>query len=374
MAGGSTFTWGHALRLDSNKSPFSSPMAGTHKAFHGVQPVSYKRYNIGGILTTLYGLQELPAHPSEIVCFWLLHGRGDTQDSMAYTAASLLGKYNQERNKRGGGDGPKGLVFACFDQRNHGSRMVENENNVSWKQGNPTHGPDMFSTYVGTAHDLSLLITQVEHHLSFKIQEHVCGGLSLGGHATWVVLMKEPRVRAGMVVVGCPDYVRLMTDRAIRSKVPSTMNTDPPGLDFLGSSDFPQSLLAAVEEYDPAGILLSELDVYGKDDHLHTPSEHEVQRLRTTLDKTLAGKKILCLSGGKDRLVPYEQSEVFLSWFKRAIDPENGWAKDTGIEFEDVVDPKAGHEFSKPMIEHAQRWICDYLLKDAGNEVGRSKL
>ena len=292
---------------------------------------------------------------------------------MAYTAASLLGKYNEERKKRGG-DGGKGLIFACFDQRNHGSRMVENDNNISWKQGNPTHGPDMFSTYVGTANDLSLLITQVEHYLPFKINDHICGGLSLGGHATWVVLMKEPRVRAGMVVVGCPDYVRLMTDRAIRSKVPSTMNTDPPGLEFLGSSDFPQSLVAAVEEYDPAGILLSELDVYGKDDHLHAPSENEVKKLKPILERTLAGKKIICLSGGKDRLVPYQQGEVFLSWLKRATDAKTGWAKEMDIELEDIVDPKAGHEFSKPMIEHAQRWICDYLLNDGRSNAGRSKL
>lgn len=293
---------------------------------------------------------------------------------MAYTAASLLNKHNAERRKRKAGEGGKGLIFACFDQRNHGSRMVDNLSNVSWKQGNATHGPDMFSLYVGTANDLSLLITSLEHLIPFKIKEHVCGGLSLGGHATWVVLMREPRVRAGMVVVGCPDYVRLMTDRAIRSKVPSTMSTDPPGLEFLGSSDFPQSLLAAVEEYDPAGILLSELDVYGKDDHLHAPSENEVKRLRPILERTLQGKKILCLSGGKDRLVPHQQGEVFMSWMKRAIDAKTGWAKDMGIELEDVVDEKAGHEFSKGMIEHAQRWICDYLLNEERTEAGRSKL
>lgn len=140
MAGGSTFTWGHALRLDSNKSPFSSPLPQTHSAFKGVTPVSYKRYNIGGLLTTIYGQSELPQHPDEIVCFWLLHGRGDTQDSMAYTAAALLNAWNAARKS----ESAKGLICVCFDQRNHGSRMVENGNNISWKQGNPTHGQDMW--------------------------------------------------------------------------------------------------------------------------------------------------------------------------------------------------------------------------------------
>lgn len=367
MAGGSTFTWGHALRLDSNKSPFESPLPSTHQAFKGVKPVSWKRYNIGGILTTFYGQDELPQHPSEIVCFWLLHGRGDTQDSMAYTAAALLNAWNTHRKT----ESAKGLICVCIDQRNHGSRMVENQNNVSWKQGNPTHGQDMFATYQGTANDVSLLITQIDSYLPYKIDEHICGGVSLGGHATWIVMMRDPRVRAAMIIVGCPDYVRLMTDRAIRSKVPSTLATEPPGLKFLGSKDFPQSLIAAVEQYDPAGILLSELDVYGPNDHEHPPSEEEVTRLRPIMGRSLAGKNIICLSGGKDRLVPYAQSKIFLDWLKRGIDKDNGWAKDLNISLSDIVDPDSGHEFSKAMREHAERWIVDYL---SDNSERQSKL
>ncbi|KAF2170298.1 hypothetical protein M409DRAFT_64615 [Zasmidium cellare ATCC 36951] len=366
MAGGSTFTWSHALRLDSTKSPFTSPLPQTHQAFKGVKPVSWKRYNIGGLLVTIYGQDELAQHPSEIVCMWLLHGRGDTQDSMAYTAAGLLGAWNSHR--QGKGEGVKGLICICFDQRNHGSRMVENNNNISWKQGNPTHGPDMFSTYSGTAHDLSLLITQIEWYLPYKLHDHICGGVSLGGHASWIALMREPRLRASMIIVGCPDYVRLMTDRAVRSKVPSTLTTEPPGRDFLGSRDFPQALVAAVEMYDPAGILLSELDVYGPNDHEHELSEEEVGRLRPVLERTLAGKRVICLSGGKDRLVPYAQSKVFLEWLKRAIDKESGWARDQNIQLTDIVDPDAGHEFSKTMREHAERWIIDYLSSDNTTE------
>lgn len=362
MAGGSTFTWCHALRIDSSKSPFQSPLPKTHSAFADIQPVSWKRHNIGGILTTVYGIEELPKSPSEIVAFWLLHGRGDTQDSMAFTAAALLNAWNSHPNRKE--QGSKGLICVCFDQRNHGSRMVENDDNVSWKQGNANHGLDMFNTYSGTANDLSLLITQLQHYLPFKIHDHICGGVSLGGHATWNVLMREPRVTAGMVVVGCPDYIRLMTDRAIRSKVPSTMTSDPPGKDFLGSKDFPQSLIATIEQWDPAGILLSELDVYSADDVRHAPSANEVKRLRPIIEMTLAGKKIICLAGGKDGLVPYKQSEPFLSWLKRAIDKNNGWAKDQDIELEDIVDQEAGHTFSTMMRKHAERWLCDLLSDD----------
>jgi len=275
---------------------------------------------------------------------------------MGLAAAGFLDAWHSRRKP-----GQKSLICICFDQRNHGSRMVDNRSNVSWKQGNPTHGPDMFNTYSGTAQDLSHLITHLPSYLPYKLAEHICGGVSLGGHATWHVLVSDPRVKAGIVIIGCPDYVRLMTDRAIRSKLATCMDTDPPGRNFLGSRDFPPSLVEAVEKYDPAGILLGELDTVTGDDHLHTPSSSEQARLRPIMIERLAGKKILCLSGGKDRLVPYKESEPFLTWLKKAVDTKEGWFNDQGTELEDIVDSAAGHEFSSTMRKEAERWLCDLL-------------
>nr|POE56328.1 hypothetical protein CFP56_50872 [Quercus suber] len=351
MAGGSTFTWRHALQLHSDLSPFQSPVPQTHPAFHNVEPVSWQRRNIAGILLTFYGLDELPPRPDHVTCLWLLHGRGDTQDSMGYTAAGLLRAWHLRRRPD-----QRNLICICFDQRNHGSRMVDNVANVSWKQGNPTHGPDMFSTYSGTAHDLSLLLTQVPAYLPFTIDEHLCGGVSLGAHATWQILLREPRIRAGLIVVGCPDYVRLMTDRAVRSKLSSCTNTEPAGKDFVGSEDFPPALVEAVQTSDPAGLLLT-----GLRDPSHAPSEAEQQRLRPVLRERLAGKKILCLSGGKDKLVPYAQGKPFLDWLKAALDERSGWCNDAGIVLEDILEPDARHEFTRVMRDHAERWLCDHL-------------
>ncbi|KAK3114881.1 hypothetical protein LTR53_006339 [Teratosphaeriaceae sp. CCFEE 6253] len=369
MAGSSTFTWAHALQFHSTLSPFQSPLPQTHSAFAGVKPVSWRRYNIGGLLVTVYGLEELPQDVAEVTCLWLLHGRGDTMDSMGYTAAGLLGAWHKKRIP-----GQKSLIAVCIDQRNHGSRMIDNVANVSWKQGNPTHGPDMFNTFSGTASDLSLLIGQLPQYLPSKIAEHICGGVSLGGHATWQLLVTEPRIRAGLVVIGCPDYIRLMTDRAIRGQLPTCMSTDPPGRDFLGSADFPAALIAAIEERDPAGILLGELDIVTGDDYLHTPSEAEQDRLRPMLAERLGGKKIMCLSGGKDRLVPPECGQPFLDWLKKAVDPKTGWAGDLGIEVENIVDTGARHEFSKHMRTEAERWLCDLLADDDASSVRESKL
>ena len=243
--------------------------------------------------------------------------------------------------------------------------MVDNLSNISWKQGNRNHGPDMFNTYTGTALDVSHLITHLPSYLPFKISQHICGGLSLGAHATWVLLLNEPRITAGIVIVGCPDYVRLMTDRAIRSNVRTAINSEPPGRYFVGSEDFPRPLVEAIERFDPAGILLGELDIVTGDDHLHEPSEPEKNRLRPIMTERLAGKKIICLSGGKDKLVPYAQGEPFLTWLKKALDKDSGWFNDHGAELEDIVDQDARHECSKYMRNEAERWLCDLLAGDA---------
>lgn len=293
----------------------------------------------------------------------------DTQDSMGYTAAALLNAWTKRRKP-----GQKNLICVAFDQRNHGSRMIDNVSNVSWKQGNPSHGPDMFNTYSGTAMDVSLLITQLPSYMPFKLSEHICAGVSLGGHATWQILLSEPRVKAGIVIIGCPDYVRLMTDRAIRAPLASCMNSNPPGRDFLGSKDFPKSLIEAVEKYDPAGILLGELDTVTGEDHLDPPSDSEKQRLREIMGERLAGKKILCLSGAKDRLVPYAQGEPFLTWLKKALDKRDGWFNDHDTELEDIVDPHGRHEFSAPMMREAERWLCDLLAGEKTKSGRESKL
>ncbi|KAK3678882.1 hypothetical protein LTR78_001335 [Recurvomyces mirabilis] len=369
MAGGSTFTWKHALQLHSTLSPFASPLPQTHSAFVGIKPLSWRRYNIAGLLVTVYGLEELSSNATQGTCLWLLHGRGDTQDSMAYTAAALLHAWYIKRKP-----GQKDVIAVCIDQRNHGSRMIDDRANVSWKQGNPSHGPDMFNLYSGTASDVSLLIDQLPHYLPIKITEHICGGVSLGGHATWQLLLGDPRITAGLVVIGCPDYVRLMTDRAIRSKLPSCVSSDPPGKDFLGSSDFPPSLLAAIDERDPAGILLGELDTVTADDHLHPPSRAEQERLRAILLQRLAGKKILALGGGQDRLVPPACGEPLLNWLRQAICPQNGWAGNLGIEVDVIIDQKARHEFSKKMRIEAERWFCELLAGESAIVKRDSKL
>jgi hypothetical protein len=157
-----------------------------------------------------------------------------------------------------------------------------------------------------------------------------------------------------------------MKDRAIRSKLPSCTSTDPPGQDFLGSKDFPPSLLEAIRQRDPAGLLLGELE----DPNAYTrePTEGEKARLRPILREKLAGKKLLVLSGGRDRLVPYQQSEAFLAWLGRALEEKSGWFSDCGTELVDIVDPEARHEFSALMRDETESWLCEVM---AGRSIKR---
>lgn len=201
-----------------------------------------------------------------------------------------------------------------------------------------------------------------------QITENLVLGVSLGGHATWSCLLHEPRVSAGVVIIGCPDYINLMADRARLSKLPSWTDSDPPGAKVLGSEALPTSFLETVKQYDPAGMMLKHVDCGPsngplREGPLSQPSESEQEVLRPLLTRALAGKRILNLSGGVDKLVPYHRGKLFLDWFKQTISPD-GWFGDGGVSFEDIIDEAAGHEVTAKMVDEAVRFISETL--DAG--------
>ncbi|KAI9928056.1 hypothetical protein MW887_002908 [Aspergillus wentii] len=287
---------------------------------------------------------------------------------MAGIARSAITDWNN-RNRDGSSQHVKGLIAVAFDQRNHGTRLVDALANEAWKQGNPRHAQDMFSVFQGTARDVSLLMDYLPSFLfpksDYSISEHLVLGVSLGGHAAWSCLLHEPRVSAGVVIIGCPDYVNLMADRGRLSKLPSWTDSNPPGSQFLGSEAFPSSLLDTISKYDPASLFLSLTDSKSqtgplREGPLPEPTESEKQALRPLLKRCLASKRILNLSGGLDKLVPYHRGEVFLTWLKKAIAPD-GWFADGAVTFEDVIDENAAHEVTPKMVEEAVRFISETL-------------
>ncbi|KAJ5937453.1 hypothetical protein N7454_004753 [Penicillium verhagenii] len=339
--------------------------------------ISQRVYAIAGISVTVFGLEELSSQATEVACLWLLHPRLATQERMADIAASTIADWNTKTNET---PTAKGLIAVSFDQRNHGTRMVDPLANEAWRQGNPRHAQDMFSIFQGTARDTSLLMDYLAAFVfpngEHKISENLVLGVSLGGHAAWSCLLHEPRISAGVVIIGCPDYLNLMVDRARLSKLPSWTKSDPPGAEILGSEALPASFVDIVKQYDPASLMLKHVKSAPgplRDGILPAPTDQEQQELRPLLTRCLAGKRILNLSGGVDKLVPYHRGEAFLTWFKSAIS-SNGWFGDGAVTFEDIIDQAAGHEVTPKMVNEAVRFISETLAINESNKEPRGSV
>lgn len=110
--------------------------------------LSAQTFHIAGIQTTVFGLSEIPANVSEVVCVWLVHPRLDSQKDMAEVAKRIVHDHYQRfsadslRAKK-----KRGLIAVTFDARNHGSREIDRLSNEVWRTGNENHASDMFSVY-----------------------------------------------------------------------------------------------------------------------------------------------------------------------------------------------------------------------------------
>jgi hypothetical protein len=124
---------------------------------------------MAGLLVDVYGLAELLSSSSsettQISCLWLHHQRGRNKEYMADIAARCVGAWNSQSQSGGGGgnggDGGgkrRGLIALAYDQRNHGSRLVDERANGSWREGNKMHAVDMFGVVEGMVVDQGVLL------------------------------------------------------------------------------------------------------------------------------------------------------------------------------------------------------------------------
>ena len=229
----------------------------------------------------------------------------------------------------------------------------------------------------GTAIDTSQLITCLSSYIfpenEHQLVNHLVLGISLGGHGAWHCTLHDPRITTAIVVIGCPDFTSLMTNRAREWQLETWTNSSPPGKSFIGSKDFPLGLVEAVKKYDPVGFFLGSASKSAEETHFTDPSPIEKERLVGLMKTTLQGKRILSLSGGADKLVPYARSEPFLQWLKRAIGPQ-GWFRDGGVILEDMVFDGVGHEMSPAMVKESLRFIAESLeLVATGKQAGASQ-
>lgn len=122
-----------------------NPMNITYSSLPPIVPS--QTYTIAGIRTTVYGLEDLPKEVKSVACLWLLHPRLQTQECMAPIAATTLTEWNNRLQNTKHKGRPTGLIAVSFDQRNHGTREVDNLANEAWRSGNESHAQDMFSIY-----------------------------------------------------------------------------------------------------------------------------------------------------------------------------------------------------------------------------------
>jgi len=280
--------------------------------------------NVAGLLTNVYTASDLRDKRSSepVVVLFFLHGRGlsaDDIDPTARAAFAWVAEKQVSYSKRS----PRDFIVVTFDQRNHGKRTVDGRGNRGWSrkadEHNERHAVDMYSMLVGAVKDLSFLIDVLPAYV-FPNDERIIGewvlaGFSLGGHAAWLGLRHEPRIRIGIPICGCPDYLALMEQRAERLGVPRT------------APHFPGSLRALVRAHD--------------DPVAAQPAA-----------AAFAGKRVLVLSGADDMLVPWGASRAFVE----ALDVGRGGRKEV------VVVPGVKHEFTDGMREEMFRFFWEEAL------------
>ncbi|KAL2119516.1 hypothetical protein VTJ04DRAFT_6477 [Mycothermus thermophilus] len=320
---------------------------------------------MAGLPVDVYGLADLAPTVTLVSCLWLHHPRTRDRAHMSDIAARCVGAWNETGNKNA--SSRRGLVALAFDQRNHGHRLVSEKENGSWRDGNPTHAVDMFSGITGMVSDQRGLLDVVEGYLfpdgKAAVDHHLALGVSLGGHSVWQLMLCEPRITAGVAVIGCPDYMNLLTDRARLTKL-STFSAADAGASFLGSKDFPPSLVEACKAHDPKGVFFGTNPVPDPDDPAAATDNNKDAAFRAeVVVERLAGKRFLICNGGADKLVPYRCSEPFLKWLLKAV--EEGQKKMIPVWVDNRVYPGVGHVFGADMITDSVKFVVEAMAAKA---------
>ncbi|KAI9450132.1 Alpha/Beta hydrolase protein [Lactarius psammicola] len=276
--------------------------------------------NVAGLSTNIYTRANLRDKPTSepIVVLFFLHGRTESADQVDPTArAAFSWAAEKEASSR---EVPRDFMVVTFDQRNHGKRMVDQRGNLGWgkkaDQHNERQAVDLYSTLVGAVKDISFLIdvlpAYVFPHDERIVGEWVLAGFSLGGHATWLALRHEPRIRIGIPICGCADIFALLERGADKLGIART------------APYFPESLRVLVGAYSAV----------------------------TAPPGAFVGKRILALSGADDNLVPWSASHAFVE----ALDVGSRGKKKV------MVMPGVKHECTDEMREELFRFFWEEAL------------
>ncbi|KAI0636155.1 Alpha/Beta hydrolase protein [Trametes polyzona] len=289
--------------------------------------ISKQTLTIAGLVVNVFSQSDAATPADPVAVLFLLHGRLSNAEAVEPVARAILDDVHERRKASAPGQKADDLIVVTFDQRNHGTRLVDERANWHWdgtEKNNVRHAIDMYAIQTGTSRDVSFLIDFLPAYL-FPHDERTVGqwlvsGISLGGHASWITLRNEPRVRLGIPIIGCPDFLRLMSARAVENG----LAVAPPY--------FPASLLAYVRAHDPAAAP-------------HTGRE----------GNPFWGKRVLVLCGAEDTLVPWKAGEAFVNELNVG-EGEAGGVKEVWVE------DGTGHRCSEGMVKRAAEFVWKYAL------------
>lgn len=117
---------------------------------------------------------------------------------------------------------------------------------------------------------------------------------------------------------GCPDYLALMSERAVLNGIP------------FGPPYIPQTFLCIISQQDAAAAPYSISDSFNP----------------------FYGKNILVLAGAEDKLVPWSASKAFVD--DLTVGPDG--AKEV------ILEPGVGHECTQEMVREMSRFIWERSL------------
>jgi len=257
---------------------------------------------VGGIQLWIFGKPKIE-DPDGFSVVFVCHGRMGT----AQTTFEICERISQK----------KALISIAFDQRNHGTRVVDKAKNGGWES--PTHVIDMYSTQLGTTHDISYLIDLLPAVLGKRPLSYGVVGVSLGGHVTLLSMANEKRVNFGVSIIGCGDYLALMDNRASSNTQGELNITKDPTLEGRLNPELRKLIISV----DP------------------------VHRYGEFLDKPL-----LFLGGEIDKLVP----PVCNTEFNRRLQsiyqhPER---------LKTIIYPQTGHQVIPQMVTDAANWCEEW--------------
>ncbi|OJT13891.1 hypothetical protein TRAPUB_9560 [Trametes pubescens] len=284
--------------------------------------ISKQTLTIAGIVLNIFSQPNATTPTDPVAVLFLLHGRLGSAEDVEPVARTILDDVHVRRTAAPEGQKADDLIVVTFDQRNHGTRLVDGLANWHWEsdpkaeKNNVRHAIDMYAIQTGTAQDVSFLIDFLPAYLfphdERTVSQWLVSGISLGGHATWITLRNDPRVKLGIPIIGCPDFLTLMSARAAEHG----LAVAPP--------HFPASLLAYVRAHDPAAAP-------------HTAG---------AAGNPFAGKKVLVLCGGADTLVPWAAAEKFVGELDVGAGVKEVW-----------VEEGVGHRCSPGMVQRAAEFV-----------------